>query len=108
MSVSQFGFAQTDKSAQNTGTTQLKPATTISPLVILKSDNRFLVLDPKKDEVFDFEAIDPKWIKSITVLKDEKAREAYGDKGQNGVLIIQLVDNYIFAKSALIKFKPQD
>src|SRR5687768_7115691 len=91
MSVGQLGFSQTEKSARNTETTQFKPAPAISPLVILKSDSRILVLDPKKNEVFDFEAIDPQWIKSITVLKDERARDEYGDKAENGVLIIQLV-----------------
>ena len=103
MSVGQLGFSQSDKSTRNADSTQLTPAP--RPLVILQSDDRFLILDPKKNETFDFDAIEPKSIKSITVLKDEKARNAYGDKGQNGVLVIRLVDNYVLSKSALMKSK---
>lgn len=105
MSIGQFGFAQTDKGTRTTETTQFKPTPSLGPLVILKSDDRSLELDPKNNEAFDFDAIDQKWIKSITVLKDEKARDAYGDRGENGVMIIQLVDNFIFSKPALIKFR---
>ena len=103
MSVGQLGFAQSDKTTRSTEITKFTPALSISALVILKSDDRTLELDPAKDEVFDFDAIEQKSIKSITVLTDDKARKAYGDRGKNGVLIIELMDNYLFSKPALIK-----
>lgn len=34
--------------------------------------------------------IDPTWIESIEVFKDEKAKEKFGDKGHAGVILIAL------------------
>jgi TonB-dependent SusC/RagA subfamily outer membrane receptor len=39
-----------------------------------------------------FKEIDPSDIQSIDVLKDESSTKAYGEKGKNGVVIIQLKD----------------
>ncbi|MFI1743563.1 M56 family metallopeptidase [Thalassobellus sediminis] len=47
-----------------------------------------ILLDGKEISNEEFEKIDPKSIKSIDVLKDEKAEKIYGEKGKNGVLII--------------------
>src|SRR5690606_16553872 len=86
-----------------TTSTQFTLPPTPQPLVVLKSDKRSLTLDPQKNEVFDINAIDTQSIKSITVLKGEDAREAYGPSAADGVLIVRLVDNYVFSKPALIK-----
>ena len=53
------------------------------------------VVDGKEVSKEEFKALglDPKKIDSITVLKDENAREKYGDKGKNGVIIIKTKKN---------------
>jgi TonB-dependent SusC/RagA subfamily outer membrane receptor len=37
----------------------------------------------------DVNSIDPESIKSIDILKDEEATAAYGERGQNGVILIE-------------------
>ncbi len=68
---------------------------------------------PKRDETFDrmpkealyivdgvemtpekFNAIDPKTIKTITVLKGEAAIKEYGDKGKNGAIIVSTLPDH--------------
>lgn len=48
--------------------------------------NVLYIVDGK--EVKDLKKVSGDDIQSITVLKDDKAREEYGDKGKNGVIII--------------------
>lgn len=106
ISFTQATLAQVDSIQRAPEPFVLQPAVSNAPLVILKSDDRSIVLDPRKDEVFDIESIDSKQIQSITVLKNENARALYGEKGVHGVLIIQLVDNYIFSKEIYKKIRP--
>ena len=40
------------------------------------------------EEVASFDNLDPANIASVTVLKDQKSVEAYGEKGKNGVVVI--------------------
>ena len=54
-----------------------------SPLYVL-ADDRGEKIVPGVDN------IDPKDIASVEVLKGEKAKEKYGDKGKNGVVIVKL------------------
>lgn len=105
ITAAHFCSAQVDSSAVKTKTPVFKPSLQPAPLVVLKSDERTLELDPMKNEEFNFDAIETKWIKSITVLKGENARREYGERGADGVLIVQLADNYIFSKPTLIKFQ---
>ncbi len=60
----------------------LKIDTEEKPLIVIDGERlpRFAVLD---------DILDPGDIKSVTVLKDEKAVEKYGEAGQNGVLEIE-------------------
>lgn len=51
-----------------------------NPLIIV--DDEIMPLD------FDINSIDPSEIKSIEVLKSGSVMEAYGEKGNNGVVII--------------------
>jgi len=56
----------------------------------LSSKNKPLyILDDKEISETEFRKIQPEVIESITVLKDENATDKYGEKGKNGVLIIQ-------------------
>jgi len=41
----------------------------------------------------NFSAINPDWIKEVSVLKGEKAKVLYGEKGKNGVIIITLKED---------------
>jgi TonB-dependent SusC/RagA subfamily outer membrane receptor len=52
----------------------------ISPLIIV---------DEKEMDNFDMNSLDVNIIESISVLKDQSATAIYGDKGKNGVIIIQ-------------------
>ena len=62
------------------------------------SDNRtgtvlqspLVVVDGQEVTGDSWKSIDPNDIESVTVLKDKEATNAYGEKGKNGVLIIQL------------------
>jgi len=51
------------------------------------SENLF-ILDGKEIKKEDMGQLDPKDIDSINVLKDESAVKIYGEKGRNGVIII--------------------
>lgn len=51
------------------------------------SENLF-ILDGKEIKKEDMSQLDPKDIDSINVLKDESAVKIYGEKGRNGVIII--------------------
>jgi hypothetical protein len=105
----QFCFAQADPaSKERLARFEFRPATHANPLVILKSDQRMMEVAPKENEVFDMESIDKKWVKSIRVLNGQEAKNTYGDRGSNGVLIVQLVDNYIFTKPIYKKIGPKN
>ena len=49
-----------------------------------------IIADGKEIAYDDFLKINPEEIFSITVLKDKAATELYGEKGQNGVIILEL------------------
>lgn len=69
-----------------------------NPRVMLKIDGGkansqplYIVRDSKGERrVSDIGGIDPDNIKSINVLKNESATEAYGEAGKNGVVIIEI------------------
>ncbi len=52
-------------------------------------NNPLLIQDGYEIDIKKFESIDPDTIESITVLKDATATKVYGDKGANGVIIIE-------------------
>ena len=52
--------------------------------------NQPAVLEVGKDDVL---ALDPKYIESLTVLKDTVATKIYGEKGKNGVVLITTKPN---------------
>lgn len=56
----------------------------------LSSKNKPLyIIDDKEVDSSDLGKISPNEIKNITVLKDDESIKKYGEKGKNGVLIIQ-------------------
>ena len=59
------------------------------PLMIVKIDSIEIELDSISSN-----NLDKDWIQSITVLKDSKATERYGCKGENGAIIIRLKEEH--------------
>jgi hypothetical protein len=72
----------------------------ISPLYILKAGDKMVELDAQKNEFIDLESIDNNWVTSIDILNAESAIEVFGEKGSNGVVIVNFKKNYILVKEA--------
>lgn len=56
----------------------------------LKKDNPLVMLDGKKIDYAQIEAIDPKAIESITILKDANSTAQYGAEAKEGVILIKM------------------
>ena len=52
------------------------------------SEKALLIVNGKKTNAKDINSIDPNSIVNISVLKDKKAIDAYGEEGKNGVIIV--------------------
>jgi hypothetical protein len=89
LSGSYISFAQQD------ATPLLAPPEPPAPLLILHVDGETIELDPDKREVPDLESLDPKAMTSIQVLSGSDATLHYGNKGRNGVIIIEFKPYYI-------------
>ncbi len=75
------------------------------PLYVLKSNKKTLVVDANKDETIDLKSINSNDIESINILKGEDAKKQYGERGANGVVIIQFKSHYILT-DAMYKKSP--
>lgn len=65
-------------------------------LLVLKVDNKTLIVDPETHDMPAFEsAVDARYVQSIEMLTGEDALNRFGLKGRNGVIIIQFKPNYI-------------
>lgn len=53
------------------------------------TDDMLIYVDGEKYTKEDLEYLDPKGLKSITIYKDKKAIEMYGDKAKNGVAVVE-------------------
>jgi len=98
-------LAQSNIASAARENTMVKTAPMYTALYILKSDLRSIELDPKKNEFFDVKSIDQKHVKFVTVLSGKEGKKLYGEKGTNGVVIVQLADFYELSKEALTKLK---
>jgi hypothetical protein len=78
------------------------------PLIVFKVDDQTVVLDQDKGEVIELSSLKPEWIKVVEVLKDEKATEAYGEKGKYGVIIVTLNDYHVLPTAIQNKFIKED
>lgn len=63
-----------------------------NPLFIIKLEEKSFEIrsDETKSSESLLQEIDPNWIESIEVFKDEKAKEKFGDKGYAGVVVVDL------------------
>lgn len=96
-------FGQTDQTKKDLKSIQLKTRQD-SPFFVLKVDDKSLEIDARNNEELDLETIDPNCIESISLLKGNEAKEKYGDKGQNGVVIITFKDLNLLSKELQRKF----
>lgn len=53
------------------------------------TDEMLIYVDGEKYTKKDLEYLDPKGLKSITIYKDKKAIEMYGDQAKNGVAVVE-------------------
>ncbi|MGC1241528.1 MAG: hypothetical protein WA874_08060 [Chryseosolibacter sp.] len=102
--ASHLSFGQGDASVKK----DFKRVPMYSALFILKSDYRTMEIDPKKNEIFDVKAIDKRFVRFVTVLNSEQAKKLYGERGANGVVIVQFEDHYVLSRENLIKSKNPD
>ncbi|WP_455585313.1 TonB family protein [Bacteroides sp.] len=57
----------------------------------IKTDNPLFIVDGKELDSNILNAINPNWIKEISVLKDASATALYGSRGKNGVVVVTLM-----------------
>ncbi|WP_296315488.1 M56 family metallopeptidase [Winogradskyella sp. UBA3174] len=89
-------------------------STDVKRLFKIKTDNFFennyknpkplIVLNGKIISNYNLSTIDPKGIKSISILKKENAMELYGKKGENGAVIITMKNNATISGTKAIFF----
>lgn len=60
-----------------------------------KQEEPILIVNHKKVTSSELQKVDPKNIKTITVLKDSSATNLYGKDGKNGVVIVEINDTSI-------------
>ena len=77
----------------------------ITPLVILLSEDDTIEFDPAKGDTLNYSSIKPEWISSVDVIDGLNAKEEFGDKGLNGVVIIHLKDQQFISRESLVKLK---
>lgn len=56
----------------------------------IKVKDPLVIVDDKEVGIEKMKRLDPSKISSVEVLKDKSATALYGDKGENGVVIITL------------------
>jgi hypothetical protein len=67
-----------------------------NPLVVIKAGDKTAQIPPATTSRHSFsnllQEIDPSWIQSVTVLKDQQAIDKYGALGTYGVIILEVKD----------------
>ena len=64
------------------------------PLYSLHAENKKYEFSGEDNEGSTLKQINPDWIEAISVYKDEAAIERYGEKANNGVIVIELKNGY--------------
>jgi len=67
---------------------KMHPDSTYTLSSLMLNTRPLVILDDKEIKFDDMDKINPKQIESITILKDDEAKEEYGLRGHNGVIII--------------------
>lgn len=71
----------------------------------IENPKPLIIIDGKEVSNDFLRTINPKDIESMSVLKDDKAIEAYGDKGQHGVIILKMNDTNTWIEKSESKEK---
>jgi hypothetical protein len=95
------GYTQTD-SEKNASTLK---ADNSDPLYVLVSGNKMVEIDPEKGEKFNVNSIDPNSIQSIDVVNGKDALDKFGDKAENGAVIIYFKQDHILSKEVYLLFE---
>lgn len=74
-----------------------------NPMFVINAGDKTLQIPPAMESTHSFSLdinkymrdIEPNWIQSIAVLKDQQAIDKYGVLGKYGVVIVELKDNAI-------------
>jgi len=96
-------FGQETKSSDNyhlrITDTKIEP----NSYYVIRADNKQIEFFGESIEFITnpMRALDPNWIKAISIYKGQKAIDEFGDKGLNGVVIIEL-------KKRRLKKLPED
>jgi hypothetical protein len=74
-----------------------------NPMFVINAGDKTLQIPPAMEsrhsfsmdmnDIKDMNDINPRWIQSITVIKEQEAIDKYGASGRYGVVIIELMDN---------------
>jgi hypothetical protein len=99
----QFCYAQEADASKELKPIHFKATPIYSVLYIFKNTEKTVALDPRKNEKLDLESLDSRWVKTIQTIKAPEAKKIYGEKGAQGVVIIELKDEYTLSKEALAK-----
>jgi hypothetical protein len=84
-----FSFAQSQP-AQKQKPVKVTTEQVLNPLYIVKIDDDMYELLPSDDGTDNLKFLDSSQIESVDVYKGDDAVDKFGDKGKNGVLVIQL------------------
>ncbi|MEI6585072.1 MAG: N-acetylmuramoyl-L-alanine amidase [Sediminibacterium sp.] len=68
--------------------TIIMPTSAAVAVKVVGQNEPLMILDGKKIDKHILDLIDPKYIESIDVLKNESAKALYGEEGKNGVILI--------------------
>ncbi len=88
-SVTKYGDKGKDGVIVVKALTENDKESSISSVTQKSSANPMIMLDGKEITKEQLDALAPEKIESISVLKDESAQKLYGDKGVNGVIVIE-------------------
>jgi hypothetical protein len=102
VAAAHLSFGQSATAAKNSQP-ELKRPPMYSALFIVKSDFRTMEINPGKNEMFNVSSIEAKYVKFVTILDSKHAKKIYGEKGSNGVVIVQLADRVDLSKEIFVK-----
>ena len=101
--VPKFVVVGTRGEVRDTVTSKGKVATTGVMKSVYTKEKALIIINGKESDSKVLNALDPACIESLSVLKPPSAVEVYGEKGKNGVILVQLYpeDKVIEGKSEL-------
>jgi hypothetical protein len=78
------------------------------PLYVLISGDKEVEIDPKEEKKFNVNSIDPNSIQSIDVVNGKDALDKFGDKAENGAIIIHFKQDHMLPKEVQALFESSE